>query len=141
MEQITKVTDKNIMEAVKNIPSTAEREGWVFTLDREDEALFYAPKTILDKTELFQVTDEYAIYLDKDKNPQGVMIEYYGHNFIEHHPEFEILTDKIFGKKGENEVTVVDPQTNKRGNAAVLRALFERTLITEAVTALHPQVK
>jgi len=69
------IKKEQIIEAVKSIPTIAEREKWVLTLDQEEGALFYSPKIIPDDAELHQVTDEYALYLDKDLNPKGVMVE------------------------------------------------------------------
>jgi len=81
--------------------------------------LFYSPKVISDDAELHQVTDEYALYLDKDLNPKGVMVEYYNVNFVEHHDLFKKLSSEIF--KGTGVIKTVDPDNNKKDKVAFLK--------------------
>ena len=124
--------EKNI-NLVKDILDTANKEGWVLTLDRDEGALFYAPKIISDKTEHFQITDEYAVYLDKRSNPKGVMIECYGVNFIKHHPEFEAITERVFSEDNENEIETVNPKTNKSEDVIIFKSLLEKTLLSDVI--------
>jgi len=127
-----KTKDENIIGVIKNISTIAAKEKWVLTLDREEEALFYTSKNIPNNAELFQITDEYALYMDKEQKPYGLMIEYFGHNFIKHHPEFKKLSEDVFGKD-EKETTVAHPKTDKKDDILVLKALLEKTLIAETV--------
>lgn len=122
---------EKLIEAVKNIPLIAERDRWVLTLDKEEGSLFYSPTVIPSGAELHQVTDEYALYLDKNSEPKGVMVEYYGENFIKHHRMFQSLTSVIFG--GKDKIKTVNPKSNKnREEATLFKALLETTLIKEA---------
>ena len=123
-----------IFEAVKKIPQTAEKEKWLITLDKDEGTLFYSPQTIPDGAELFQITDESAVYLDKNADPKGIMIEYYNFNFVEHHPEFKSLSDKIFGKaeRGGTDVVVKNPE-KKDGDVLLFKALLEKTIIAGVV--------
>ena len=125
----------NISEAIKKIPATAQKDSWVLTLDRDEGTLFYSPKNIPDGAELYQVTDESALYLDKYEKPLGVMIEYYNLNFVEHHPEFKNLTDKVFGKKDKSNLstTVKDPK-EKNDDTLKFKSLLENVIIGEALT-------
>lgn len=122
----------NILETIKNIPEVASKEGWVLTLDKDEGALFYSPEIIPNKTELFQVTDEYAIYVDKNYKPQGVMIEYYDVNFVKHHPEFKKISDEVFGK--DKKITKkIKPSKTRNEDVQLLKALLEKTLIVESI--------
>lgn len=126
-----------LMEAVKNIPIVAQKEQWVLTLDKEEGALFYSPKVIPTGSQLHQITDEYAVYLDKKNNPKGVMIEYYGVNFIKHHKLFEKLSLSVFS--GNKKVKVAHSKTAKnKEDTSVFKALLESTLIKEAGTRFIP---
>ena len=128
-----KINKEKIINVVKNIPAIASKEGWVLTLDKDEGALFYAPKIMPNKTELFQITDEYAIYLDSKFNPRGVMIEYYGVNFVKHHPEFETVTEKVFGEEDNKKTETVNPKNNKNSDVAIFKSLLEKTLIFDAI--------
>jgi hypothetical protein len=137
MEQFIN-TNKKLVKAVKNIPTTADLQQWVFTLDDEEGTLFYSPMKIPDNAELHQITDEYALYTDANLNPLGVMVEYYNVNFIKHHDLFEKLSLKIF--KGKEKVKVVDPKqvNGEKDTVQMFKALLERTLIKEADTKFIP---
>lgn len=127
-----------IFEAVKKIPAVAAKEKWVITLDKNEGALFYSPRIIPDKTELYQVSDEYALYLDKKFNPRGVMVEYFSYNFVKHHPEISKLSKRVFKKAGkeQNEEIVVDPNKSKKDDdVAILKSLLETTLIAESLAS------
>src|SRR3989344_2044069 len=134
----TPTKKEKLLDAVKSIPSIADREQWVLTMDKEEGTLFYSPEYMPDNVELHQVTDEYAMYIDKDFNPKGVMVEYYNVNFVKHHDFFETLSRGIF--KGTSKVQVVDPATiqniEDKKDAVFLKTLLERTLIKEADTRL-----
>lgn len=125
----------NLYEAIKRIPEAAKDGNWVLTLDKDEGTLFYSPKDIPSEAELFQVTDESAIYLDKKSNPLGIMIEYYNVNFVEHHPEFKPLSDKIFGETDEdNKETVVKNPQKGDGDVSRFTSFLESTIIAEAFT-------
>lgn len=129
-----KMSKEQLVDIVKKVPQCAIDGHWEMTLDREEGALFYSPAVIPDGTELLQITDEYAVYVDAALRPHGVMVGYYDHNFIQHHPEFKIMSPKVFGKGS----VVVPTAGAKNEDATVFKALFEKTLIAEAVAGHIP---
>jgi hypothetical protein len=104
------ITNEKLAEAVRSIPTIADLQQWVFTLDSEEGNLFYSPKRIPDNAELHQITNEYALYTDKNLNPLGVMIESYRANFIKRHDLFQKLSLEVF--KGKRKIKVVEPKKN-----------------------------
>ena len=131
-----KVSDEELVDIVKDMPRVAKENDWVFSFHKDEDALFYSPEIVPDDTELFQVTDEFAVYLDKEKQLQGVMSEYFGHNFVKHHQDIQKLVDKVFDDK--DEIDEVDPQKEENDEVVIFKGLFEKTLIAEACGAnLH----
>ena len=130
----TTIKNEQLIDAAKSLPIVAEREGWVLTLDKEEGTLFYSPEKISDQAQLHQITDEYALYLDKDFKPQGMMIECYEQNFLKHHDSFiEELSEDVFKGKKEGETIVADPEGDKgKGKISTLAKFLESTLIKEA---------
>ena len=121
---------ERLIEAVKNIPIVAERDKWAITLDRDEGALFYAPKVIPSDSALHQVTDEYALYIDKNSHPTGVVVEYFRGNFLKHHKTFEDIVS-VFDKQ-EKVLTIPADKHNADKNVEIFKALLETTLIKEA---------
>ena len=131
MAKIINKENEKIFESVKNIPIISEKQGWVFTLDREEGSLFYSPEILPDNVSLRQITDEYAVYFDKDLKPHGVMVEYFNQNFMQHHKSFKKLISEIF--TGNKKIQIIDPVSKKnKEEKTLLKALFENTLIKEA---------
>ncbi|MDP2692655.1 MAG: hypothetical protein Q8O88_03395 [bacterium] len=127
-----------IEEVVKNIPSIAYKQKWQISLDKEDGILYYSPKKIPDNTRLFQVTDEFALFLDKKNSPHGVMVECYAHNFMKHHLELKNLSKEInlFSKNEDDEIVI--KMNKKDKNVQLFRELFEKTIISESLVGpLH----
>ncbi|MFA5751009.1 MAG: hypothetical protein WC898_01845 [Candidatus Paceibacterota bacterium] len=119
--------EKRIKEAVRNIPRIAKNESWVFTLDREEGNFFYSPQKISDNTEFYQVTDEYALYLDKEYKPRGIVIEGYNANFIKHHKDIRKVSEKLF--QGKENIKIIDPKEAKNKEIiSVFKALLENVL-------------
>ncbi len=125
---------EQLLEAVKNIPIASEQEEWSLTLDKEEGSLFYAPKVIPDGTQLHQITDEYALYIDKDLNPKGVVVEYYRANFLQHHNKaFKKISSDVFKENANDEVVTIDSrQLRENESAGIFKALLEVTLIKDA---------
>ena len=116
-----------LIQAVKDIPIIAEKEQWNFSFDKEEGTLFYSPEKITYGAVLHQITDEYAIYIDKNYQPKGVMVEYFNANFIEHHDErFKELS---FEALKDSETIKLDQPEDKK--IKILKELFETTLIRE----------
>lgn len=132
MEQIH--TKQKLVEAVKNIPVVAEREGWVLAFDTEEGTLYYAPSVMPSGALLHQVTDEYALYLDDKGNPVGVAIEYFRSNFLKHHDTFNEITDDVFNNEDVSDavITIDADEIKENKYATIFRALLESTLIKEA---------
>ncbi len=132
------INNAQLVEATKNIPIIAEKECWVLTFDKNEGALFYSPEKISDGAVLHQITDEYALYLDKNLKPQGVMIECFKENFFEHHEFFKQLSEDIFNRK--EAIVVLNPKTKNKnkGKVAILTGLLESILIKEAGARLIP---
>ncbi len=123
--------EQKLVCAVKSVPSIAEKEQWVITLDNEEGTLFYSPKRIADGAELRQVTDEYALYVDKNFVPKGVVVEYFKNNFMKHHKLINRLSSKIFN--GRKTIEVINPNARKNNlQIASLKALLESAFLKEA---------
>ena len=132
-----KIKQGDIKEAVEKIPSRATKERWVLTLDRDEGTFYYAPKVIPSNTELRQITDEYAVYFDKNLEPKGVMIEYYDVNFIKHHNKIAKISKKVFGTGGKKTKTV-DPTKGLKNEYMALKTILDSTLLDEAQTRMIP---
>ena len=89
------IKEKNkIFDFVYNLPETAKKEGWVFRYDPEsDEFSVSVPKLSKD-ARIRYINNEIALYFSKNKI-EGVFIEYFRNNFIQHQPDFKDLKNLV----------------------------------------------
>ncbi|PIP68958.1 hypothetical protein COW91_01985 [Candidatus Nomurabacteria bacterium CG22_combo_CG10-13_8_21_14_all_32_8] len=131
MEQI--LNKEKLINAIKDIPIVAEKDKWVFTFDQDEGSLFYAPRVVSSNSELHQVTDEYAVYLDTNLKPSGVVVEYYKENFLKHNEVLNEVDKKIFKTLKKDEIVVVNPKSK---DEIIFKALFENNLIKQIATRM-----
>lgn len=93
----------------------------------EKKVIFYSPKKISANTEFHQVADEYALYLDKEYKPRGIVIEGYNANFIKHHENIREVSEELF--QGKEKVKIIDPKEAKdKEIISVFKTLLENVL-------------
>jgi len=131
MEQI--LNKEKLINAIKDIPIVAEKDKWVFTFDQDEGSLFYAQRVVSSNSELHQVTDEYAVYLDTNLKPSGVVVEYYKENFLKHNEVLNEVDKKIFKTLKKDEIVVVNPKSK---DEIIFKALFENNLIKQIATRM-----
>ncbi len=127
----------DIKEVLKQIPAIAEKESWLFAYDADEGAFFYSPERITGDAELYQVDDEYSIYLNKNNKPEGLFIECYDANFIEHHKELKEISKELFkinSRKSNDSVITINPHKyfSDDKKISAFKKLFEKTLMIEA---------
>ena len=136
MPNTKNIKKEEVQEIVKQLAVKARENDWVFYLDKIDDTLYYSPSTVPNGAELYQVTDEFAVYLGKNRDLQGVAIEYYSNNFLSEHKSLKKLTEDVFILS--NNVQEISLQKDEDEQISLFRDLFERTLISEASGAdLH----
>ena len=128
------VTTETILEAAKLIRCQAEKDRWEITLDRDEGALYFSPTRIPDDAYLFRVTDEYSVYLDSKNELKGVMIEYYGTNFVKHHEQFEEISKEIFENTDTRSKPVVVLKHGFEKKEVAFRKMLEDALVADSVT-------
>ena len=136
MVVMSRPNKKQITEAALLVPQIALREDWVFTLDNDEGNFYYSPKVVDNDAKLYQVTDEYAIYLNSALKPCGVMVEYFNDNYVEHHPAIKRMGKTLF--VGPKDTIVINPASSKRKkDTQAFKLVFESFLITEALQGGH----
>lgn len=92
---------KRIFDFVSVLPETAKKEGWVFRYDPESDEVSITVPNLSDDARIRYVNDEIALYFSKGKI-QGVFIEYFRKNFIEHQPnDLKTLAKEISHTSGD----------------------------------------
>lgn len=106
MTQVKKIElDKNkIMEQLSDLSQIIEKDKWKLEYDSELDELFFGISLMPKKSFLFSVNDELNLFVTPDSKVNGIFIEYFANNYIEHNKKLKPVL-RIFetGKKQDKE--------------------------------------
>lgn len=89
------INTKNILDFVYSFPDVVKNGNWVSRYDTEtDEFSLTAPK-LSDNARISYFSDEIAFYVTPDQKIEGLFIEYFRNNFIQHHQDLEGILSGI----------------------------------------------
>lgn len=88
----------------------AKRKHWVVEYDQDTDALYWAPRTVPKGSSLVAINREFSVYIGSAGDIDGVLIEYYQHNFVEHNVKFKDFSEVLTGE-------TIDPMGNKKESA------------------------
>lgn len=98
------VGNKKIYDFLHNLRGVAQKEGWVSRYDIESDSFSFTVPTLSDDARLRYLGNEVALYFTKNKDIEGVFIEYFKSNFVKHHENLsELLKDideKVIPERG-----------------------------------------
>jgi hypothetical protein len=78
-----------ILQQIARLPKLAEEKQWRFDYDAEIDELVFGLQTMPDGSFLFNVNDEINLFLTPDSEVQGIFIEYFKSNYIQHNKDLE----------------------------------------------------
>jgi hypothetical protein len=125
-------TKEEVIKAAQCVPSRGAKEGWCYTLDKEEGSLYYSPERLPSDARLFQVSKEFAVYVDSKKQAQGFMIEYVNANFLKHHTEFKDIYKELFESPAsiKKAIVTIKPSAKKK-EAVMFKRMLDGVLIEE----------
>ncbi len=126
LSKIINKLDKNkLKENFLKLPITAKKEGWVTSYDKLADALYVTPKSMPNGTSLYNITNEYAIFVTPSANVKGIFIENYSSNFVKHHTNFEGFLDVLKPEDHDEIYIVKDEEKAKLFQSALQDNLIE----------------
>ncbi|MBI4039553.1 hypothetical protein HY388_01885 [Candidatus Daviesbacteria bacterium] len=92
---IQKLNPKKLRESIYRLPNIAREEKWRLSYDKLIDALYFTPSIVARDAVLFNVTNEFAIYVNKNSKIEGLFIENFKANFVRHNASFEELLEVL----------------------------------------------
>lgn len=99
MTQVKKIEldrDK-ILKQLAQLSEIVESDKWKLEYDSELDELFYGIEVMPKKSFLFNVNDELNLFVTPDSKVNGIFVEYFANNYIEHNKMFKPVL-KVFKK-------------------------------------------
>lgn len=93
------ILDKEkILSQVEALATIAKKNGWTFEYDADIDELVFGKDYMPRDSFLFNVNDEINLFLSPDSTVNGVHIEYFKSNFLEHNKELKPVLPIIESK-------------------------------------------
>lgn len=98
--ELKKIENKRkMLEFICNLSDIALNEQWVTHYDAESDTLAVRNPVLSENVRKEYITNEFAFYLEKNDNPEGIFIEYFVSNFVSHHKDFKYILKDIKKKE------------------------------------------
>ena len=91
----TNFNKKKILEFVANFANIAKEKKWISDYDADDNSIAIRVPTLSLESRKRYINDEFAFYLNAKGEVEGIFIEYFLSNFVEHHRDFKKVGDGL----------------------------------------------
>lgn len=92
---------KNILDFARNLSGIIKEQKWISHYDTESDSFVIRNPHLSEDSRKKYFNDEFAFYVNKKSQVEGIFIEYFISNFISHHKDFKFII-KDFKNKKEN---------------------------------------
>lgn len=119
---ITLDKDK-ILNQIGDLAGVAKKDQWEFNYDPDTDEMVFGRKTMPRDSFLFNVNDELNLFLSPDSTVNGIFIEYFANNFIEHNQELRPILE-ILERANPKDDTKKTAQTKKALETELMAGAF-----------------
>lgn len=110
----TTIEKKKILNFASNFTNIAQKEHWISHYDSDNDSLaIRTPKLSTDARKKY-INDEFAFYVNRRNDVEGVFIEYFVTNFISHHKDFKDIVKELKSKGKEESVVELNKAEVKK---------------------------
>ena len=99
------MAEAKLLNNLKELSKIADEKNWTKSYDKDLDFLYWGNPDKTATARTLKISQEVFIYIDNNKNLEGIGVEYLTSNFIEHKPEYKDLPD-LFTKKVDGVYTI-----------------------------------
>lgn len=107
---------KKILDFVANFAKIAKEKKWISDYDADDDSIAIRVPVLSMESRKRYINDDFSFYVNRKGDVEGIFIEYFLSNFVEHHHDFKKTTkalEKHRGKEDEGLVKLTKEQMKK----------------------------
>lgn len=113
-----------LLTQLANLRDIAKSNHWVLDYDKALDQFYYGLKKMPKHSFLFSIDDELNLYVTKNSDLNGLFIEYFSSNFIEHNKQLKPFLELVSKEKKK-----IDKEKAKLAKEA-----FQGDILKEFVT-------
>lgn len=95
---------KKILDSISRLSEIANKKNWISHYDTDSDSLAIRKPNLSKDAQKRYITDEFAFYLNSESNLEGIFIEYFISNFVQHHKDVKAIVKNLKKKVKEEEV-------------------------------------
>ena len=95
-----------LLNNLKDLSKIAEKKNWTKFYDKDLDFLYWGNQDKTATARILKISQEVFLYIDNNKNLEGIGVEYLTSNFIEHNPEYKDLTS-LFTQRIEDGIFAI----------------------------------
>lgn len=92
---------KELLDLASDFTGFIKKRGWISRYDSESDSFFVTTPHLSKDARIHYFDDEIAFYLTKDNKVEGLFLEYFKSNFVEHHRELRPVIKAIEKEAGK----------------------------------------
>ena len=104
---------KNILNFAQNFSDVVKEQKWISHYDSESDSFAMRIPDLSEDSQKKYFNDEFALYLNKKNEIEGIFIEYFVSNFVSHHKDFKAITKNLKPRKKKPVVELKKSEVNK----------------------------
>lgn len=93
---------KELLDIASGLDKFIKKNNWVSRYDADSDSLSITKPELSSDSRIRYFDDEVALYLNERGNIEGLFIEYFKSNFVEHHKNLDKVVKNIENKKKNN---------------------------------------
>ena len=99
--------NRELIDLASNLQGFIQKNGWVSRYDLESDAFSITAPNLSEDARIRYFDDEIALYVTNDNKIEGIFMEYFKSNFVQHHKELKPVLENIENEKGKKEVSLI----------------------------------
>ena len=130
------ILDKQkILKQIEELNAIAKINDWVFDYDDSLDELVFGKSDMPRDSFLYNVNDEINLFLTPDSTVNGMHIEYFQANFLEHNQELKPVLKAFTSRKKTKSAIDTDAETALETElvADTFKSLFSKTSLVTAI--------
>ena len=123
--------DKNkILKQLTALSKIIESDRWKLEYDSELDELFFGKEVMPKGSFLFSINDELNLFVTASSKVNGIFVEYFAHNYIEHNKKLKPVLEALENGKKKN-----------KEKQELAKEALEGTLLTQAISSVFNKKK
>lgn len=105
---------RELLDLASDLSGFVKKHGWISRYDIESDALSVTAPELSKDARIQYFDKEVAFYVTKDKKIEGLFLEYFKTNFVEHHQELKPMIKDLEQRAGSSAFIKLSQEKVKR---------------------------